>query len=190
MRARRASAFEDLDDDHAPAATRTWMRERLRLGAICNTGLALWSGHIEQLSRPRDVLGTLAAGEQTIVADAVEAVRQHVDEEAADELVVRERHHLGPLTSLGAIILPLEGDGVAVERDQAAVGDGDAVGVARQIGEHRLRPAEWTLSVDHPFDFAQRRQISGERLRVVEISVVAEELQTAGGVSRDELLQE
>jgi hypothetical protein len=33
-----------------------------------------------------DVVGARAAGEQTIVADAVEAVRQDVDQESADEL--------------------------------------------------------------------------------------------------------
>jgi hypothetical protein len=43
----------------------------------------------EQLSGAGDVLGTLAAGEQAIVADAVEACGQHVHEEAADELVAR-----------------------------------------------------------------------------------------------------
>jgi hypothetical protein len=35
------------------------------------------------------------------------------------------------------IILVTEGDAVLVEGDQAAVGDGDAVGVARQISESR-----------------------------------------------------
>jgi hypothetical protein len=34
-----------------------------------------------------------------------------------------------------------EGDAVLVEGDEPAVGDGDAVGVARQISEHRLGSA-------------------------------------------------
>ena len=42
----------------------------------------------EQLARAGDVLGALAAGEQAIVADAMEACGQHVDEKAADELWV------------------------------------------------------------------------------------------------------
>jgi len=33
-------------------------------------------------------------GEQAVMADAVEALRQDMDEEAADELVCCERHHL------------------------------------------------------------------------------------------------
>jgi hypothetical protein len=50
----------------------------------------------------------LRAGEQAIVADAVEARRQHVDEEATDELVRRERHHLDTFGSVDPIVLPLE----------------------------------------------------------------------------------
>ena len=57
------------------------------------------------------------------------------DEEASDELVRCERHGLVFLAPLGTVILPLEAHGVAVEREQSAVGDGDAVGVAREVGE-------------------------------------------------------
>ena len=70
--------------------------------------LRLWNG--EQLTCPGDVLGTLAAGEEAVVANAMEAAREHMDQEAADELAVGERHHLGPLTAVGAIVLPFECD--------------------------------------------------------------------------------
>ena len=86
--------------------------------------------HGEQLAGSRDVVGAGAVGEQAVVADAVEAVRQHMDQEAADELVGCERHHLVALAAFGAVVLPPEGDAVARRGDQAAVGDGDAVGVA------------------------------------------------------------
>jgi hypothetical protein len=49
-----------------------------------------------------------AVGEETVVTDTVETVGQDVDEETADELVNRERHHLGPVTPAGAVVLPLE----------------------------------------------------------------------------------
>ena len=94
------------------------------------------------------------------------------------------------VAAFGAIVLPPEGDAVAVERDQPAVGDGDAVGVAREIGQHGLGPAERALGVDDPFGFAQRRQIRREGLRVGESGVIAEELQAAGVVRGDQLLQE
>ena len=45
----------------------------------------------EQLAGAGDVVGALAAGEQAIVADAMEACGQHVHEKAADELVGGER---------------------------------------------------------------------------------------------------
>ena len=43
--------------------------------------------HGEQLACPRDVGGAIAVGKQPVVADAVEALGQHVHEEAPDELV-------------------------------------------------------------------------------------------------------
>ena len=64
---------------------------------------------------------------QAVVTDAVEAAGQHVDEEPADELVGREHHHLEPIAAFDPVILPLEGDAPVAERDQSAVGDGDAV---------------------------------------------------------------
>ena len=72
----------------------------------------------------------------------MEALRQDVDEEAADELTGCQGHDLVSRAAVGAIVLVLEGDAVLVERNQPAVGDGDAVGIARQIGEHRLWSAE------------------------------------------------
>jgi hypothetical protein len=58
-----------------------------------------------------------------------------VDEEAANELVGGERHALVSIAALDAVVLPLEGDASLVNGDQAAVGNGNAVGVTRQIGE-------------------------------------------------------
>src|SRR6266567_5168407 len=72
----------------------------------------------------------------------------------------------------------------------SAVGDGDAVGIARQIGQYGLWPAERALGIDHPFDAAQWGEIRGERLCVSEGGVVAEELQAAGFVGCDQRLQE
>src|SRR5437763_8375989 len=142
----------------------------------------------EQLTCSRDVLGTLAAGEQAVVANAMEAVGKHMDQEATDELVCGECHRLVSIAAFDAVILPPEGDAIVVERDQAAVGDGHAVGVARPIGEYSLGPAERALCIDDPFGFAQRRQIGREGPYIGERSVVAEELELA--VYCRELLQE
>src|SRR5271166_6956882 len=63
-----------------------------------------------------DVVRANRAGEQAVVADAVEAARQHVQEKAADELAGVERHGLEPVAAFDAVILPLEGPALLVER--------------------------------------------------------------------------
>ena len=77
-----------------------------------------------------------------------------MDEETADELIGGERHVLVSIAAFAAVVLPFEGNATLVAGDQAAVGDGDTVGVARQIGQHRLRPTERTFGVDDPFGLA------------------------------------
>ena len=87
------------------------MRECLRLAVtdvVGIRGLMLCGWHIEQLPRPRDVVGAPAIGEETVVADAVKAGGQYVDEKAADELVDGEGHHLGAFASFGSVVLPLD----------------------------------------------------------------------------------
>lgn len=44
------------------------------------------------------------------MADAAKAFGQHVDEEAAYELVGGERHALASLAAVDAVILPLDSD--------------------------------------------------------------------------------
>ena len=79
----RCTALEDLDDDHATAAAWT---SRLA-GIDGGTGrLAVRFCNNEQLTGACDVIGAGATGEQAVVTDAVEALRQDVDQESADEL--------------------------------------------------------------------------------------------------------
>ena len=58
---------------------------------------------------------------------------QDVGEKASHELVGVQRHRLGLV--LSAIILPAKGDAAVSAIEQAAVGDGDAMGVATEIVE-------------------------------------------------------
>ncbi|MDB5723401.1 MAG: hypothetical protein JWQ16_155 [Novosphingobium sp.] len=67
------------------------------------------------------------------MADAVEAIGQAVEQEAADELVRVERHEPGRVAM--AVIAPTKRHRRVAGADQAAVGDGDPVGVAAEIGE-------------------------------------------------------
>src|ERR1700731_2872807 len=85
---RRCASFKPLDDDHAAAAAGTEIC-RFRLGSIgtdCFDSLNGNDWRHEQFAGAGDVLGAFAAGEQAIVADAVEARGEHVDEKSADEL--------------------------------------------------------------------------------------------------------
>jgi hypothetical protein len=50
---------------------------------------------------------------------------------------------------LDPIVLVLEGDAVLVGGQQPAIGDRDAVRVARQIAQHLPGPGERLLRVDH-----------------------------------------
>ena len=141
---RLAVAREGLDDDHAATAAWTWTRQHAGFIDRCFGCLGLFLGrrHGEQLAGVRDVGGTVGAGEQAVMANAMEAFWQYVDEEAANELGRIERHGLVAAGPFDPIVFVLEADTVVVERDQSAVSDSDAVGVSRQVSEHGLRPAE------------------------------------------------
>ena len=52
-----------------------------------------------------------------------EAFRQHVQQEAPDELIRGQRHRAIAFGAVTAIILVAEGDAGFVERDQPAAGD-------------------------------------------------------------------
>src|SRR5271167_4663473 len=186
----RCAALEDLDDDHATAAA--WARARAggRLVAIITIGsIALGLLATEQLAGAIDVVGASSLGEQTVVADAVQALGQDVDEEAADELVYCERHRLVAIGAFEPIVLVFEADSVFVEREQPAVGDGDAVGVAGQIRQYRLGSGEGPFAVDVPSGLAQRRQQGGEGSALGEMTMLAEELQLTAGMRSEKLFQ-
>ena len=97
----------------------------------------------------------MAVGQETVVADALKAGRKGVLQEAADELLGREGHHL--LLLPVAIIFPLEGDLTTFQRQQTAIGDGHAMRVAAQIIQNSFGTTERRFGVDHPFHFAERR---------------------------------
>jgi hypothetical protein len=74
-----------------------------------------------------------------------------MQQEAAQELF-RGQGHLPLLISLISvgIILPAEGDLVVLQRHQAVVGDGHAMGVACEITQHIMGAAERWLGIDDP----------------------------------------
>jgi len=166
---------------------------------VASLGLALDAGglrrgglggcRVEQLTRPGDGVPALAVGEQAVMTDAVEARRQHVEEEAADELGGGEGHRLVAGATIGAVILPAEGDAFVVARNQPAVRDGDPVGIAGQVGEDGLRPGERALAVDEPLRLPQRCEKGGKGAVIGERRVAGEEDEPALRVRGGEPLQ-
>jgi hypothetical protein len=101
------------------------------------------------------------------VTDAVEPGRQKVEQEAADELVGGECHDALAGRAIAAIIVLAERDAGLVESKQPPVRDGDPVGLAREVGEHRFGAGEGRLGVDCPVVAGPRevaqRSASGAR---------------------------
>ena len=67
----------------------TWTQQHAGFVDCCFGRLGFFQArrHREQLAGACDIGRAVAIGKQSVVADAVEAVRQDVDEKAADELV-------------------------------------------------------------------------------------------------------
>ena len=86
-------------------------------------------------------------------------------------LLGRQRHRLVPARSLDPIVLVLEGDAVLVDGQQPAIGDRDAVGVARQIAQHLLGSGERLFRVDHT-DIAEHALDALAESGVKEIHVI------------------
>ena len=112
--------------------------------------------------------------------DAVKAAWQDMEQEAADELVRRERHDALPLGTIAAVVLVAEGDAGLVERNQTPVRDGDPVGIAREIGEHGLGAGERRLGIDHEPLLPDCGEVTQEKAAVGETGLGAEEGKSPG----------
>ncbi len=67
------------------------------------------------------------------MADAMEPFWQNMDEKTADKFARPERHPLVAARPLDPVVLVCEGDAAGVRGDEAAIGDRNAVGVARKV---------------------------------------------------------
>ena len=80
--------------------------------------------------------------------DADESLRQHMQKETAQELGCVQRHFA--LLAAMSIVLPAEGDALAIERQQAMIRDSDPMRIPAQIAENLGgRPERW-LGVYNP----------------------------------------
>jgi hypothetical protein len=105
---------EGLDDDHAAAAAGTgwepieWLWHFDRLRRRC---------HRKRFAGSRYMCLAGGTGEQAVMANAVEAMWQDMEQEAADELVRRERRDTLSLRTIAAVVFVAEGDARRTQSD-------------------------------------------------------------------------
>ena len=112
--------------------------------------------------------------------NSMETVWQQVEEETAHELADLQSHDFVLVIAAFSVVLPAEGHMGLIEIEQAAVGDRDALRVARQIGQDLLGTGEWSFGIDDPLGRTQRRQSSGKHHWLVESNKIGKELQFTG----------
>ena len=136
------AGIKNAHDDHRCGTGRT----EPGAGRYCRVlrwRIVGWRGvfYLQQIAGLRQLLHPRGVGHPAIMADAVEAFGQDVQEETADELIGVEGHGL-VVYGVTAVILVPEGDSVVVIGDEPGIGDGDAVGIAAEVLEHGLGPSE------------------------------------------------
>jgi hypothetical protein len=101
-------------------------------------------GYRDQLTAEGEFGAAVAIGEIAVITDAVEPVRQDMQEKAVDELLGSKGHHLAPGGM--AAVDPAEAHAAGFEREQPAVGDRHAVGVAGEVSQHLPGAGERALA--------------------------------------------
>jgi len=120
----------------------------------------------QQQSALRKQSRSTAVGQESEKANADEAAGQNVEKEASQELL-RGKRHRSLLAAVG-IILPAESDLIIVERHEAVIGDGHAMGVAGEVTDDLLRSAERWFGIDHPVLAKQGSKKRGKGFLVLE----------------------
>jgi len=96
----------------------------------------------------RNECATAATGEETEVADADEATREYMQQEATQEFIdVNSQESLFVLVSG---VSPAERDHVIHEGNEPAIGNRNTMGVSAEIAQRLIGPTERRLAVDHP----------------------------------------
>ena len=129
---RSAAAGTGPGREGSPLISSRWLLSPVRLLSRCEEAEAK---RPENSAPPR--------GQKTEVPNAHEAGGEQGEEEAAQELLDRERHQ-ARLIAVG-VVSPAKGDLVVGQGDEAMVGDGDAMRVASAVAENLPGPPKGGL---------------------------------------------
>lgn len=102
----------------------------------------------DQLTRELDALSACAICEKGVVTDTDHSRRKHMQKKPAEELVDVQAEELFGVAM--CVVTIAEADALTLERDDAGVTDGDAVGVVGEVSENLLRTAEGRFAVHDP----------------------------------------
>ena len=91
----------------------------------------------------------MVVGHKAEMPDADKALREHVQQEPADEFFGGDGHRALHVSM--SVIPPAERNVVAVEGEQSVIGDGDAMSVTAEITQDLFGPAEGRFGIDDPF---------------------------------------
>src|SRR5215467_8793720 len=125
---------------------------RLRRSLLCHRR--------EKIATKRKQFAPSAIGHPAKVANAWKPFGEDVLQEATQEFFAGQRH--GALFVVVGVVFPAEEHLGFVDRDNAVVGDGYAVGVTSQIVQDVFGSAERWLGIDDPILFTQGVQKCAE----------------------------
>jgi hypothetical protein len=146
-------------------------------------------GHGEELSALREPVGSVTIGEEAVVADAMEARWQDVQEKPADELRRLEGHGLLLVGTPRAVVLGAERDAALLDVQKSLIRNGDAMGIPADLVEHLLWAGERSLRIHDPLGLPRGCEVRGEGAGVGERGEGSAELEAPRVVRLLEVLE-
>lgn len=129
-----------------------------------------------------EAAGDVGGREEAVVTDLSEALGQDVEEEAADELVGGQ--------GAGPCAVGFEDDALVGDVDEAAAGEGDAVGVAAEVSDDLDGPAEGPFGEDDPGGLGESAEQASKGDRIGEVRAAAGEAERGPIVGRAQPVEE
>ena len=119
----------------------------IRAGVV-SRGRGGGGGTVEHATAGSQGLGTAPIAEQPVMAQALEAAGEHMQQEAPDELGGWEGHHLDGIAL--PIIAPAEMDHAVLQGHETLIADRNPMRIAPEIRHHLLRASKGRLGIDDP----------------------------------------